>query len=206
MDFYNVDSVEEGDECPVCYESLTGRDRTLSCQHVFCHDCLVKTLLSISTDGNLRNNIICPICQHATFIKKQKEELRSSSQDKNRGQLQILEVPFPGAASKQERSYRFSRCLSQRAENWIATCLGWMTTPVRRNKPMDRTCKGSQLFVITMEHRPVAEVDEPIVVVVQPLHRQRCTCCEVTGRTAILLVAFTLLAASLVLLLLIPFV
>lgn len=206
MEFYNVDSVEEGDECPVCYESLVGRDRTLSCQHVFCHDCLVKTLLSISTNGNLRDNIICPICQHATFIKRQKEEPRSSSQDKNRGQLQLLEVPLPGAASNQERSHRFSRCLSQRAEDWIATCLWWISTPVRRNKPMGRTYKASQLFVITMERRPVTEADEPITVVVQPLQRRRCTCCEVTGRMAVLLLAFTLLAASLVILIIIPLV
>lgn len=197
-----MDSVEEGDECPVCYESLTGRDRTLSCQHVFCHDCLVKTLLSISADGNIRDNIVCPICQHATFIKRQKEGPHSSSQDKSRGQAQILEVPLPGAASRKERPPRFSRCLSQRAEDWINACLGWISSPLRRNKP----CKGSQLFVITTERRPVAEVDEPIVVVVQPLHRPRCSCCEVTGRVALLLLAFILLAASLVILILIPFV
>lgn len=200
------DSLEEADECPVCYESLSGRDRTLSCQHVFCHDCLVKTLLSISTDGNLRDNIICPICQHATFIKKPKEELHLSGQDKNRSELQILEVPLLGPASKQERSHRFSRCLSQRAEDWIVTCLRRISSPVCRKKPMGRTCRGSQVFVIMMERRPVTEVDEPIVVVVHPLHRQRCTYCEVTGRTAVLLGAFTLLMVSLVILILTPFV
>lgn len=202
MDFYNVDSLEEGDECPVCYESLAGRDRTLSCQHVFCHDCLVRTLLSISADGNLRDNITCPICQHATFIKQQREEPRSSSQDKNRRQLQMLEVPLPGATSKQERSHWFSRCWSQGAENWITA---WVPTPVRRSKAKGRTCKGAQLFVIVMERRPVAEVEEPIMVGVQPVHRQRCNCCEVTRRIAVLLIAFILLLSSLVILILIPF-
>uniref|UniRef100_A0A8K9WSP8 RING-type domain-containing protein n=1 Tax=Oncorhynchus mykiss TaxID=8022 RepID=A0A8K9WSP8_ONCMY len=60
-------------ECPVCYESLSGTERTLSCGHVFCHDCLVKTLVSINRDGVIRDTIICPVCRHLTFIKKQQE-------------------------------------------------------------------------------------------------------------------------------------
>ncbi|EPQ15509.1 60S ribosomal protein L26 [Myotis brandtii] len=43
-----------GSECPVCYEKfrdLEGASRTLSCGHVFCHDCLVKYLLSTRVDG-----------------------------------------------------------------------------------------------------------------------------------------------------------
>uniref|UniRef100_A0A8K9Y3B6 RING-type domain-containing protein n=1 Tax=Oncorhynchus mykiss TaxID=8022 RepID=A0A8K9Y3B6_ONCMY len=62
-------SNEEDSECPVCYESLSGTERTLSCGHVFCHDCLVKTLVSINRDGVIRDTIICPVCRHLTFIK-----------------------------------------------------------------------------------------------------------------------------------------
>lgn len=42
-----MDEEAQGDsECPVCYESLTDSARTLSCGHDFCHDCLVRTLVS----------------------------------------------------------------------------------------------------------------------------------------------------------------
>ncbi|KFP22926.1 RING finger protein 222, partial [Egretta garzetta] len=41
-------------ECPVCYEKfhpLEATRRKLSCGHTFCHDCLVKCLLSAKLDG-----------------------------------------------------------------------------------------------------------------------------------------------------------
>ncbi|CAF89404.1 unnamed protein product, partial [Tetraodon nigroviridis] len=77
---------------PVCYEYLSGTERTLCCGHVFCHDCLVKTLVCINSDGIIRDTIVCPICRHLTFIKKQKETLVTFVEDKNEGQT--LEVPI----------------------------------------------------------------------------------------------------------------
>uniref|UniRef100_H0X734 Ring finger protein 222 n=1 Tax=Otolemur garnettii TaxID=30611 RepID=H0X734_OTOGA len=62
-----------GSECPVCYEKfrdLEGTSRTLSCGHVFCHDCLVKYLLSTRVDGQVQRTIICPICRYVTFLSK----------------------------------------------------------------------------------------------------------------------------------------
>ncbi|XP_025719936.2 RING finger protein 222 [Callorhinus ursinus] len=62
-----------GSECPVCYEKfrhLDGASRTLSCGHAFCHDCLVKYLLSSRVDGQVPRTIVCPICRYVTFLSK----------------------------------------------------------------------------------------------------------------------------------------
>ncbi|XP_034503168.1 RING finger protein 222 [Ailuropoda melanoleuca] len=62
-----------GSECPVCYEKfrdLEGASRTLSCGHVFCHDCLVKYLLSTRVDGQVQRTIVCPVCRYVTFLSK----------------------------------------------------------------------------------------------------------------------------------------
>ncbi|KAM6297551.1 RING finger protein 222 [Aegotheles albertisi] len=60
-------------ECPVCYEKfhpLEATHRRLSCGHTFCHDCLVKCLLSTKLDGQVQSSIICPICRYITFLSK----------------------------------------------------------------------------------------------------------------------------------------
>lgn len=62
-------------ECPVCYEKfhpLEAMHRQLSCGHIFCHDCLVKCLLSAKLDGQVQSSIICPICRYVTFLSKKK--------------------------------------------------------------------------------------------------------------------------------------
>ncbi|NXJ03386.1 RN222 protein, partial [Odontophorus gujanensis] len=62
-------------ECPVCYEKfhpLEHTHRQLSCGHTFCHDCLVKCLLSAKLDGHIQSSIICPICRYVTFLSKKK--------------------------------------------------------------------------------------------------------------------------------------
>ncbi|NWV76430.1 RN222 protein, partial [Dasyornis broadbenti] len=62
-------------ECPVCYEKfqpLEGTHRQLSCGHTFCHDCLVKCLLSAKLDGHVQSSIICPVCRYVTFLSKKK--------------------------------------------------------------------------------------------------------------------------------------
>ncbi|NXP23909.1 RN222 protein, partial [Scytalopus superciliaris] len=62
-------------ECPVCYEKfhpLEGTHRQLSCGHSFCHDCLVKCLLSAKLDGHVQSSIICPVCRFVTFLSRTK--------------------------------------------------------------------------------------------------------------------------------------
>ncbi|NXN81355.1 RN222 protein, partial [Bombycilla garrulus] len=62
-------------ECPVCYEKfqpLEATHRRLSCGHTFCHDCLVKCLLSAKLDGHIQSSIICPVCRYVTFLSKKK--------------------------------------------------------------------------------------------------------------------------------------
>ncbi|NXP77397.1 RN222 protein, partial [Ramphastos sulfuratus] len=62
-------------ECPVCYEKLQPPEATrrqLSCGHIFCHDCLVKCLLSTKLDGQVQSTITCPVCRYITFLSKRK--------------------------------------------------------------------------------------------------------------------------------------
>ncbi|XP_049716437.1 RING finger protein 222 [Elephas maximus indicus] len=82
-----------GSECPVCYEKfrdLEGASRTLSCGHAFCHDCLVKYLLSTQVDGQVQRTIVCPICRYVTFLSK-KSSRWPSMLDKS---SQTLAVPI----------------------------------------------------------------------------------------------------------------
>ncbi|NWI81277.1 RN222 protein, partial [Dryoscopus gambensis] len=62
-------------ECPVCYEKfqpLEATHRRLSCGHTFCHDCLVKCLLSAKLDGHVQSSITCPVCRYVTFLSERK--------------------------------------------------------------------------------------------------------------------------------------
>ena len=62
-----------GGECPVCYDKfcdLEGAGRTLRCGHMFCHDCLVKYLLSTRVDGQVQRTVVCPVCRYVTFLGK----------------------------------------------------------------------------------------------------------------------------------------
>eukprot|EP00070_Physeter_catodon_P021746 XP_023983380.1 RING finger protein 222 [Physeter catodon] len=82
-----------GGECPVCYEKfcdLEGGSRTLSCRHMFCHDCLVKYLLSTRVDGQVQRTVVCPVCRYVTFLNK-KSSCWPSKLDKS---SQTLAVPM----------------------------------------------------------------------------------------------------------------
>ncbi|KAK2515593.1 hypothetical protein Q9233_014106 [Columba guinea] len=62
-------------ECLMCYEKfhpLEAMRRQLSCGHIFCHNCLVKCLLSAKLDGQVQSSVICPICRYVTFLSKKK--------------------------------------------------------------------------------------------------------------------------------------
>ncbi|KAM9346458.1 RING finger protein 222 [Symphorus nematophorus] len=197
MAFQKEDSQEDARECPVCYESLSGTERTLSCGHVFCHDCLVKTLVSINSDGNIRDTIACPICRHLTFIKKQKEAaLVSIAADKEPKEAQTLEVPFPLPLGQLQYARRASRDSSLRGARWISHCFRGISERVRRQRLISPGHNASQIFIISAEGRPMAEEEALSVVmtVVQPQRRRRRRICTTARCLVILLSAFTLLA------------
>ncbi|XP_061032837.1 RING finger protein 222 [Eubalaena glacialis] len=82
-----------GGECPVCYDKfrdLEGAGRTLSCGHMFCHDCLVKYLLSTRVDGQVQRTVVCPVCRYVTFLGK-KSSCWPAKLDKS---SQTLAVPI----------------------------------------------------------------------------------------------------------------
>ncbi|GAA6218212.1 RING finger protein 222 [Lates japonicus] len=194
MALYKENSQEDAQECPVCYECLSGTERTLSCGHVFCHDCLVKTLVSIHGDGNIKDTIVCPICRHLTFIKKQKEALVSLATDKDPDEGQTLEVPLPVPLGQLEGARQTSSL--PRGVNWIANCFRGITERVRRQRLISPSHNASQIFIISAQGRPMAEEDALSVVmtVVQPQRRRRRRICTTARCLLVLLSAFTILA------------
>ncbi|XP_040918986.1 RING finger protein 222 [Toxotes jaculatrix] len=196
MAFYKEDSQEDARECPVCYECLSGTERTLSCGHVFCHDCLVKTLVSINSDGNIKDTIVCPVCRHLTFIKKQKEALVSLAAGKDPDEGQTLEVPLPLPLQQLQSARRTSRDSLPRGVNWIANCFRGISERVRRQRLISPSHNASQIFIISAQGRPMAEEDALSVVmtVVQPQRRRRRRICTTARCLLVLLSAFTILA------------
>lgn len=197
MAFYRDESQEDARECPVCYEALSGAERTLSCGHVFCHDCLVKTLVSINSDGKIRDTIACPICRHLTFIKKQKEALVSLPSDKDPDEeAQTLEVPIPLPLEQLQGARRASEDTLPRGLNWAAHCFRWMSDKGRRQRMIRPSHKASQIFIISAQGRPMAEEDALSVVmtVVHPQRRRRRRICTTARCLVVLLSVFTILA------------
>ncbi|KAM6966294.1 LOW QUALITY PROTEIN: RING finger protein 222 [Tautogolabrus adspersus] len=196
MAFYQDDSQEDARECPVCYEGLSGAERTLSCGHVFCHDCLVKTLVSINSDGKIRDTIACPICRHLTFIKKQKEALVSLAADKDPDEGQTLEVPLALPLGQLQSARRASENTLPSGFNWVAPCFRWVSERVRRQRLIRPSHKASQIFIISAQGRPMVEEDAHSVVmtVVQPQRRRRRRICTTARCLIVLLSAFTILA------------
>ncbi|XP_019962638.2 RING finger protein 222 [Paralichthys olivaceus] len=199
MAFYKEGSQEDAQECPVCYECLSGTERTLSCGHVFCHDCLVKTLVSINSinsDGSIRDTIVCPVCRHLTFIRKQKEALVSLAADKAAHEAQTLEVPLPLPQGQLQSARHTSRDTLPRGVNWIARCFRGISERARRQRLISPGHNASQIFIISAEGRPMAEDDALSVVmtVVQPQRRRRRRICTTARCLLILLSAFTILA------------
>lgn len=196
MALYKDDGQEDARECPVCYECLSGAERTLSCGHVFCHDCLVKTL--VSSDGNIRDTIICPICRHLTFIKKQKEVLVSLATDKDPDpdETQTLEVPLPLPTGQLQDARRASRNNLPSGVNRIVEWFRGVSESLRRQRLISPSHTASQIFIISAQGRPMAEEDALSVVmtVVQPQRRRRRRICTTARCLLVLLSAFTILA------------
>ncbi|MBN3314236.1 RN222 protein, partial [Atractosteus spatula] len=178
-------STEAGsDECPVCYETFKDNKRTLSCGHVFCHDCLVKTLVGANRGGHItRHNIICPMCRHLTFLTDHGADVvkvKSASKD-----AQILEVPLspppvppfhhplpPQTPARHgdsgaSRAVRFFRRASSR----------------RVSSRPPGLAPTLQIFTITSQGRPMADEDAVSVTAVTsvipvPRRRSRLTCAK----------------------------
>ncbi|XP_059204774.1 RING finger protein 222 [Centropristis striata] len=187
MAFFKQDSQEDSRECPVCYEFLSGTERTLSCGHVFCHDCLVKTLVSINSDGKtIRDTIVCPICRHLTFIKKQGET----------GEGQTLEVPIPAPPGELQSARRASTDSFPGSVNWMSRCFRGMSERIRRQRLISPSHTASQIFIISAQGRPMAEDDvlSVVMTVVQPQRRRRRRVCTTARCLLVLLSAFTILA------------
>ncbi|KAM3863503.1 RING finger protein 222 [Diretmus argenteus] len=205
MAFYKQESQDEaqGPECPVCYESLSGIERTLSCGHVFCHDCLVKTLVSVNGDGTIRDTIICPVCRHLTFIKKRKDAVVSLAAVKDADEQQTLEVPLPPPPGDPVRLQSARRASVDSLHGtgrdaWIVRCFRGISERIRRQRLVSPCHNASQIFIISAQGRPMAEEDalSAVVTVVQPLsgHRRRRRICTTSHWLLFLLSAFTILA------------
>lgn len=189
------DSQEDARECPVCYECLSGTERTLCCGHVFCHDCLVKTLVCINSDGIIRDTIVCPICRHLTFIKKQKDTLVSFVGDKN--EAQTLEVPLPLLPPQLQGAQRASPDRQPPpGVRWLSQCSRGLCERLRRQRLVNPNHNASQIFIISAEGRPMAEDDALRIVMtaVQPQRRRRRKICTTARCLFFLLALFTLLA------------
>ncbi|CAN9505647.1 unnamed protein product [Ophioblennius macclurei] len=198
MEAYRDENQQDALECPVCYESLVGTERTLSCGHVFCHDCLVQTLVSKNNDGNIRETIACPICRHLTFIKRQKESLLSLVADKSSAGSQTLEVPLhpPPPSEQLQSARRASGNMLRNGLDWIPSCLRDIPRRVRRQRLLSPGHNASQIFIISAQGRPMEEADSfnVVMTVVHPQRRRRRTVCTTSLCLLVLLSAFTLLA------------
>ncbi|XP_041725145.1 RING finger protein 222 [Coregonus clupeaformis] len=205
---------QEDSECPVCYDSLSGMERTLSCGHVFCHDCLVKTLVSINRDGVIRDTIICPVCRHLTFIKKQQEVGVPLAPGKEAEEVggQTLKVPVPvppPAPSNPPHPHGARRASRQSSSpsdssglNWIVRRFRWISVRCRSRRTLSLISpdhRNSQIFIISAQGRPMADEDavsmDTMPVVPQPnRRRRRIRICTTARCLVILLVIFTLMA------------
>ncbi|XP_076398761.1 RING finger protein 222 [Peromyscus maniculatus bairdii] len=144
-----------GSECPVCYEKfrdLEGASRTLSCGHVFCHDCLVKYLLSTRVDGQVQRTIVCPICRYVTFLSK-KSSRWPSMLDKS-SQTLTVPVGLPSMPSPDRGGHTNPLAVSQQV---------WRQSPSQGTQlPLDllpTLPRESQIFIISRHGMPLGEQD-----------------------------------------------
>ncbi|XP_023419309.1 RING finger protein 222 [Cavia porcellus] len=148
-----------GSECPVCYEKfrdLEGASRTLSCGHVFCHDCLVKYLLSTRVDGQVQRTIVCPICRYVTFLSK-KSSRWPSMLDKSSQTLTVpvgLPVPLPSVPSPDRVGHTNPLAISQPV--WRSSSNQGAQLPLDLLPSLPRE---SQIFIISRHGMPLGEQD-----------------------------------------------
>ncbi|KAG8539724.1 hypothetical protein GDO81_020468 [Engystomops pustulosus] len=181
-------------ECPVCYEGLQNpniSERRLSCGHAFCHDCLVKYLMTAKKEGSIKKNIICPLCRYVTFLSR-----RGLILPPNTGELnQIIEVPHSPS------------CLSHSS---IVGNPNTLVIPIPEttgsNSPQDLcrcTCSGdaspdlishtcgSQVFIISDQGQPMESGEEVVPTNTEThLVDARVNCCRSPSLIMILLLIF----------------
>ncbi|NXU77540.1 RN222 protein, partial [Oreotrochilus melanogaster] len=147
-------------ECPVCYEKfppLEATHRRLSCGHTFCHDCLVKCLLSTKLHGQVQNSIICPVCRYVTFLSKKKALWPPKASTDPR----TLEMPLSPSSLSQLTKTEASNTLvvpshfvmpiqsSERCCSTGSSPVGWQGELVRE----------AHIFVISDRGMPLVDTD-----------------------------------------------
>ncbi|CAH2292123.1 RING finger 222 [Pelobates cultripes] len=178
-------------ECPVCYEKLqapTISERRLSCGHSFCHDCLVKYLMTAKKEGSIKKNIICPLCRYVTFLSK-----RGLILPPKHGELhQILEVPISPSCIRHSSDLGSMNTLvipnTEDAESGGPPDHQRCSCQFDSNlDAINHTC-GSQIFVISDQGQPLESVE---VVTTQTHHVDaRVNCCRSPSLILILLLIF----------------
>ncbi|XP_067313114.1 RING finger protein 222 [Pseudorasbora parva] len=185
------EEAQEDCECPVCYESLTDSARTLSCGHHFCHDCLVRTLMNTCPNGSFkRDNIICPVCRHLTFITKLHRLTFTPAEAKSIGKtLKVPPVPTPvfnaGHGSYSGGLGCISRCLRR---SLCRLCRQRLISPK----------DTSEVFIISELGRPMTEGDVIDIGTTSAMQRDYSSngrrLCTISCCLLVLMITFTLLA------------
>ncbi|NXC47686.1 RN222 protein, partial [Penelope pileata] len=133
-------------ECPICYEKfqpLEHTHRQLSCGHTFCHDCLVKCLLSAKLDGHIQSSIICPVCRYVTFLSKKKALWPTNAR--------TLEMPLSPSSLSQLTKLESSNALVVPSH---------FVTPVQSLEgARGELAREVHIFVISSHGMPLADTD-----------------------------------------------
>lgn len=143
-------------ECPVCYEKfqpLEHTHRRLSCGHAFCHDCLVKCLLSAKLDGQVQSSIICPVCRYVTFLSKKKALWPSN--------LLALEMPLSPSSLSQLAKLEPSNTLVVPSHFVMPVqsfdrCHGTGSSP---GDSQGELAREAHIFVISSHGMPLVDTD-----------------------------------------------
>ncbi|XP_051888737.1 RING finger protein 222 [Pristis pectinata] len=162
-------SEEAGSECPVCYEKVSRQNqslRTLTCNHIFCHDCLVKTI--INQEGQPKK-VVCPVCRHVTFLHRRSLGWIAKSKEEK----QTLEIPLsptfsePGSPPPESHG-----ALPPPQPSLLRRLFG--SCPRTLSSARNPALGTSQIFVISGRGRPMSEeeVRAPGEAVV--LEHRRC--------------------------------
>ncbi|KAM8947566.1 RING finger protein 222 [Pelodytes ibericus] len=179
-------------ECPVCYERLQApsiSERRLSCGHSFCHDCLVKYLMTAKKEGSIKKNIICPLCRYVTFLSK-----RGLILPPKHGELhQVLEVPHTPLCPR--------HCADLSSPNTLVIPISEASEQNDHQDPYRCTCQvdsnldvvdhtcGSQIFVISDQGQPM-DSEEIVIPQTQNHIDARVHCCRSPSLIVILLLIF----------------
>lgn len=138
-------------ECPVCYEKfhpLEHTHRQLSCGHAFCHDCLVKCLLSAKLDGHIQNSIICPVCRYVTFLSKKKALWLSNPR--------TVEVPLSPSSLSQLTKLESSNALVVPSHFVVPVQSLERCSPTGAQGELAR---GAHIFIISRHGMPLVDTD-----------------------------------------------